>query len=157
MAHPNEELLRRYFKATESEDLATLDELFADNITAHIGGRHALSRDFQGKEAVFGFFGQLAERSGGTARLHLQDALTDDWFRRGAGRAHGHGRGRGTRWRTRGVGPAHSKRLIRRALEPPLRRAEDEPRLVVETTVQGKNIGPWGVFRRSNGRRRART
>jgi ketosteroid isomerase-like protein len=80
MAHPNEELLRRYFKATESEDLATLDELFADNITAHIGGRHALSRDFQGKEAVFGFFGQLAERSGGTARLHLQDALTDDWF-----------------------------------------------------------------------------
>ena len=80
MAHPNEEMLRRYFKAAESGDLATLDELFADDITAHIAGRHALSRDYHGKEAVFGFFGQLAERSGGTARLDLRNALTDDWF-----------------------------------------------------------------------------
>ena len=39
-----------------------------------------MSGDYQGKEAVFGFFGRLAERSGGTARLHLQDAVTDDWF-----------------------------------------------------------------------------
>jgi hypothetical protein len=29
---------------------------------------------------VFGFFGRLAERSDGTARLLLRDALTDDWF-----------------------------------------------------------------------------
>ena len=26
------------------------------------------------------FFARLAERSGGTARLHLQDAVADDWF-----------------------------------------------------------------------------
>jgi uncharacterized protein len=79
MAHPNEELLRTYFKAAECGDLATLDELFADNISAHIAGNHALSGDYQGKQAVFGFFGRLAERSGGTARLQLQDALADDW------------------------------------------------------------------------------
>ena len=80
MAHPNEELLHRYFKAAGSGDLATLDELFADNISAHIPGDHTLSGDYQGKEAVFGFFGRLAERSGGTAQLHLQAAVTDDWF-----------------------------------------------------------------------------
>jgi hypothetical protein len=49
-------------------------------ICAHIAGNHTLAGDYQGKEAVFGFFGQLAERSGGTARLNLQKALTDDWF-----------------------------------------------------------------------------
>jgi ketosteroid isomerase-like protein len=80
MAHPNEELLHTYFKAADSGDLETLDEVFADNITAHIAGNHTLSGDYQGKEAVFGFLGQLAERSGGTARLNLQEALTDDWF-----------------------------------------------------------------------------
>ena len=80
MAHPNEELLRTYFKAAESGDLANLDQLFADNITAHIPGNHALAGDYQGKEAVFGFFGRLAERSGGTARLQLRNALADDWF-----------------------------------------------------------------------------
>jgi uncharacterized protein len=80
MAHPNEELLRTYFTAAERGDLATLAELFADTISAHIAGNHALSGDYQGKEAVFGFFGRLAERSGGTARLHLHDAVCDDWF-----------------------------------------------------------------------------
>lgn len=80
MAHPNEELMHRYFKAAESGDMATLEEVFADNVTAHIAGNHALSGDYVGKEAVFGFFGQLAQRSGGTARLLLQDALVDDWF-----------------------------------------------------------------------------
>jgi hypothetical protein len=80
MSHPNEVLLNTYFKAAESGDLEILGEVFADNISAHIVGDHTLSGDYQGKEAVFGFFGKLAERSGGTARLNLRKALTDDWF-----------------------------------------------------------------------------
>jgi ketosteroid isomerase-like protein len=80
MAHPHEELLRTYLKAAESGDLATLDELFADTISVHSAGTHPYAGDYQGKEAVFGFFGRLAERSGGTARLQLRDALVDDWF-----------------------------------------------------------------------------
>jgi ketosteroid isomerase-like protein len=80
MSHPNEELLRSYFTAAERGDLGTLDELFADSIRAHVAGTHALAGEYQGKEAVFGFFGRLAERSGGTARLQLQDAVADDWF-----------------------------------------------------------------------------
>jgi uncharacterized protein len=80
MEHPNEELLHTYFTAAESGDLETLSEVFADNVCAHIAGNHALSGDHQGKDAVFGFFGQLASRSEGTARLNLQEAMTDDWF-----------------------------------------------------------------------------
>lgn len=80
MAHPNEELLHRYFKAVDNGDLDTLNEVFADDVVAHIAGDHTLAGDYRGKNAVFGFFGQLAERSGGTARLHPRNALVDDWF-----------------------------------------------------------------------------
>jgi hypothetical protein len=39
-----------------------LDELFADDIRAHIAGNHALSGDYQGKKAVFGFFAAQGRR-----------------------------------------------------------------------------------------------
>ena len=80
MGHRNKDLLHRYFAAAEGGDLAALDELFADGVVAHIAGNHALFGDYQGKEAVFGFFGELARRSGGTARLRLRHAVADDWF-----------------------------------------------------------------------------
>ena len=80
MPHQNEELLREYFKAAENGDIATLNELFADDVVGHVAGNHHLSRDYHGKEAVFGFMGRLAELSGGTARLMLRDAVADDSF-----------------------------------------------------------------------------
>ena len=80
MPHQNEELLRRYFKAAENNDLATLDELFADDVVGHVAGNHELSGDYRGKGACFGFFGRLAELSAGTARLTLRDAIADDFF-----------------------------------------------------------------------------
>lgn len=80
MTRANEELLDRYFKAVESGDIATLDELFADDVVGHAAGRHELAGDYQGKEAVFGFFGRLAELSSGTARLRPRDMLVDDLF-----------------------------------------------------------------------------
>lgn len=80
MGQSNEELVRRYFAAAGAGDMDTLNEVFADDIVAHIGGNHALSGDYRGKQEVFGFFGQLAERSGGTAQLHLRDVLADNGF-----------------------------------------------------------------------------
>jgi uncharacterized protein len=80
MPHPNEQLLRRYFKAAEDGDLATLNEVFADDVVGHTAGNHELAGDYVGKQAVFDFFGQLAAISGGTARLRLRDAIADDWF-----------------------------------------------------------------------------
>lgn len=80
MAHPNEDLLHRYFEAAARGDLDTLDKVFADDVVGHIAGGHELAGDYRGKEGVFGFFGQLAERSAGTAELRLRDVLVDDWF-----------------------------------------------------------------------------
>lgn len=80
MTHPNEKLLTEYFRAAGSGDVPTLNELFSDDVTWHVGGDHALSGDHRGKEKVFGVFGILAERSGGTARLQPTGTIVDDWF-----------------------------------------------------------------------------
>lgn len=78
MAHPNEDLVRRGFAAFGTGDLATLGELFADDIVWHAGGRSPISGDYKGKDEVFGFFAQLAERSGGTFRVDIHDLLAND-------------------------------------------------------------------------------
>lgn len=78
MAHPNEDLVRRGFAAFGTGDLATLGELFADDIVWHVGGRSPISGDYKGKDEVFGFFAQLAERAGGTFRVDIHDVLAND-------------------------------------------------------------------------------
>ena len=78
MAHPNEDLVRRGFAAFGTGDIATLGELFADDVVWHVGGRSPITGDYKGKEQVFGFFAQLAERAGGTFRLDIHDVLAND-------------------------------------------------------------------------------
>lgn len=54
MEHPNAALVRRGFEAFATGDMATLDELIADDAVWHATGRGVLSGDFVGKEAIFG-------------------------------------------------------------------------------------------------------
>jgi len=76
--HPNLELLRRGYAAYGSGDMDTIDELFADDVVWHIGGRSALSGDYEGKEQVFGFFAKLLELSDGTSKVEVHDLLASD-------------------------------------------------------------------------------
>ncbi len=78
MAHPNEELTRRGYAAFSSGDMDTLNELFADDLVWHVGGRSPLAGDYRGKDAVFGFFARTVEMSGGTFRLEVHDILAND-------------------------------------------------------------------------------
>jgi len=78
MAHPNEDLVRRGFTAFGSGDMATLGELFADDIVWHVGGRSPITGDYKGKAEVIGLFAQLAARSGGTFRIDVHDLLAND-------------------------------------------------------------------------------
>ncbi len=78
MAHPNEDLVRRGFAAFGTGDMATLGELFADDIVWHSGGRNPIAGDYKGKDEVFGFFARLAERAGGTFRVDIHDVLAND-------------------------------------------------------------------------------
>jgi ketosteroid isomerase-like protein len=78
MAHPNEDLVRRGFAAFGAGDMATLSELFADDVVWHAGGRNPLSGDYKGKDEVFGFFAKIAEGTGGTFRLDIHDLVVND-------------------------------------------------------------------------------
>ena len=78
MEHPNVELVRRGYQAFGTGDMATLDELFADDIVWHSPGRNQLSGTFRGKQEVFGNFMKLAELTGGTFKLDIHAILADD-------------------------------------------------------------------------------
>ena len=76
--HPNIEQARRGYAAFGSGDLATLSELIADDVVWHAQGVGSLSGDYRGRDQVFGFFGRLAEETGGTFRLDVHDILAND-------------------------------------------------------------------------------
>jgi ketosteroid isomerase-like protein len=78
MAHPNEERIRKGYEAFAAGNLQALDELFADDIIWHVGGRNPFTGDYKGRQEVYGFFAKLVERSGGTFRLEIHDVLAND-------------------------------------------------------------------------------
>jgi len=78
MAHPNEDLVRKGYAAFGAGDMATLNELFSDDIVWHAPGRNQLSGDFHGKEEVFASFQKVAELTGGSFKLDIHTVLADD-------------------------------------------------------------------------------
>jgi ketosteroid isomerase-like protein len=78
MAHPNEDLVRKGYAAFQSGDMATLNELFADDIVWHAPGRNQLSGDFRGREAVLATLQKTFELTGGTFKLDIHEVLAND-------------------------------------------------------------------------------
>ena len=78
MAHPNEEALRKGYDAFAKGDLDTLRELFDPNIKWHVPGRSQIAGDYNGVDEVFGFFGKIAELSGGNFGLDIHDVVAND-------------------------------------------------------------------------------
>ena len=76
--HPNIELTRQGYDAFAKGDLAALSELIAENATWHVLGVGPLSGTYHGRGEIFGFFGRLAEETGGTFRLDVHDLLAND-------------------------------------------------------------------------------
>ena len=76
--HPDVERARRGYEAFAKGDLATLTELLADDAVWHVQTGGPLDGDYRGQEQVFGFFGRLAEETGGTFRLDVHDILAND-------------------------------------------------------------------------------
>ena len=76
--HPNAALLRKGYEAFNKGDMATLRELFTENVVWHIPGNNPLSGEHRGRDAVFAMFARTAELSGGTYRIELHDVLAND-------------------------------------------------------------------------------
>jgi uncharacterized protein len=78
MAHPNEDRIRKGYEAFSTGNFQALDEVFAEDILWHVGGRSPFTGDYKGRQEVYGFFAKLAENSGGTLRLEIHDVLAND-------------------------------------------------------------------------------
>ena len=77
-AQENAALIRRGYEAFNSGDMATLQEIIAEDAVWHAAGRSRLSGQKRGRDAILGFFGQIAEISGGTFRAELHDVIAND-------------------------------------------------------------------------------
>jgi uncharacterized protein len=73
--HANEDLLRREYDAFARGDVASLDEIFADDIVYHIPGHNPFSGDHRGKEAVYELFRSDRRAS---FRSEIHDILAND-------------------------------------------------------------------------------
>jgi uncharacterized protein len=76
--HPNVDVLRRGYGAFSTGDMDTVNQLFADEIVWHEGGRNPLSGDYKGKEQVLGLFGRLLELTEGTFKIEIHDIVAND-------------------------------------------------------------------------------
>ncbi|MDN5795770.1 MAG: nuclear transport factor 2 family protein [Intrasporangium sp.] len=76
--HPNVALIRRGYAAFATGDLATLDDLLAEDLVWHEPGRNLLSGDYRGRDSVFGLFGKVGEVTQGTFRLEVGEVYADD-------------------------------------------------------------------------------
>jgi ketosteroid isomerase-like protein len=76
--HPNATLIRKGYAAFNAGDLATLAGLFADDIVEHQPGNNLMTGDYKGRDAVFGFYGKLAQETSGTFQAELEQVLAND-------------------------------------------------------------------------------
>lgn len=76
--HPNVAILRDVYEAFGKGDLDTVRAGWTDDITFHVRGLAGLDGDYNGPDAVIGFFGKLMEATGGTFRLDVHTILADD-------------------------------------------------------------------------------
>ena len=76
--HPNVTRLQDGYAAFAKGDFAVLNDLFADDIVWHIGGRTQLTKDYRGRDEVYAFFGKLLELTEGTFHIDLHAVLADD-------------------------------------------------------------------------------
>lgn len=76
--HANVERARRSYEAFAAGDMTFVGEQLTSETVWHILGHGPLAGDYKGKDAIFAFFGQLMERTGGTFKLEIHDILAND-------------------------------------------------------------------------------
>lgn len=73
--HPGAALLTRGYQAFATGDIPTVLSVFAADIDWLVPGSSAVAGRYHGRDAVAGFFAQLAERSGGSFHLEVHDIV----------------------------------------------------------------------------------
>jgi ketosteroid isomerase-like protein len=76
-ADENTAIMRRAYEAFNAGDLDTVSEIFDESVAWHLPGRSSKANDYQGRDAVMAYFGELGKETGGTFRAELQHLLAD--------------------------------------------------------------------------------
>ena len=76
--HPNVARIKDGYAAFAKGDFAVLNDLFAEDLLWHTGGRSQLSGEYRGREAVYGLMGKLMEVTEGSLHLDLHAVFADD-------------------------------------------------------------------------------
>lgn len=76
--HPNLTVMKRMLQAFGAGDMATLSQLFAEDIVWRMPGTSIFAKEYRGRQEVFGLFGWMMEASGGTFKVESRDMLVSD-------------------------------------------------------------------------------
>jgi uncharacterized protein len=90
----NAELVRRGYAAFSSGDMATLNELFAEDAVWHVPGSGPLSGPKEGRDAILAFFGETMSLSGGTFRVTLDNVVGGEELTAALHHSHGERNGK---------------------------------------------------------------
>src|SRR2546423_3054712 len=77
MTHPNEELVRKGYKAFGEGDMDTLRSLYTTDAIHSAPGSNPLAGDYKVVDEILGYYGQLFERSDGTFKAELKSAKAE--------------------------------------------------------------------------------
>ena len=76
--HPNATRAREAFDVFARSDLEGYKDYFAEDVVWHVGGRHPLSGNYRGRDALFDYFAKVRDLTGGTLTVEPQAILADD-------------------------------------------------------------------------------
>ncbi len=78
--HPNIQRMREGYAAFGKGDLAALEHLMTEDVRWHVAGRTPLAGTYEGRAAVFEFFGKVMELTEGSFRVEPLTLLADDHY-----------------------------------------------------------------------------
>jgi ketosteroid isomerase-like protein len=78
--HPHAINVRAAFVAFGRGDLEAMARRFADDIVWNVGGRHALSGDYHGRENVINHLREAQRLAAGTLKMSIEDVLASDRY-----------------------------------------------------------------------------
>jgi len=77
-AEENVAVMQRAYDAFNTADMDTLIEVFDESADWHLPGRSSMAQDYQGRDALLAYFGQLGQETNGTFRAELERFMADD-------------------------------------------------------------------------------
>jgi ketosteroid isomerase-like protein len=78
--HPHAINVRAAFAAYARGDFEVMARRFADDIVWNVGGQHALSGDYHGRENVINHLRETQRLAAGSLRMDVEDVLASDRY-----------------------------------------------------------------------------